>query len=122
MTKGGPAAAGARRGRRAVWPGGRPAPRGAGATAAFAEELAAGDVVRLRLGLGHRLRRAGEKVVLELPDREVSFPASTEDALRLILGGAPVAVGSLAGMEDDDQVVLVRRLLREGVLVPAGRP
>jgi hypothetical protein len=25
-------------------------------------------------------------------------------------------------MEEDDQVVFVRRLLREGVVVPAGRP
>jgi hypothetical protein len=30
-------------------------------------------------------------------------------------------VGSLPKMEEADQIVLVRRLLREGVVVPAGR-
>jgi hypothetical protein len=60
--------------------------------------------------------------VLELPDREIAFPEFTEPALRALLGEEPMAVGSLRGMEDDDQVVLVRRLLREGVLVPAARP
>jgi bifunctional lysine-specific demethylase and histidyl-hydroxylase NO66 len=59
--------------------------------------------------------------VLELPDREVTFPAFTAPALRALLGDQPVVVGSLPGMEEADQVVLVRRLLREGVLVPAGR-
>jgi len=117
-----PAAAVARRVRRPVWTGGRPEPLGVLATTAFAEGLAPGDVVRLRVGLRHRLREAGEKVVLELPDREVGFPAFTGPALRVLLGGVPVPVGSLPGMEEDDQVVLVRRLLREGVLVPAGRP
>jgi hypothetical protein len=31
-------------------------------------------------------------------------------------------VGSLPGMDQTDQLVLVRRLLREGVLVPAAGP
>jgi bifunctional lysine-specific demethylase and histidyl-hydroxylase NO66 len=117
-----PAEAVARRVRRPVWTGGRPEPLGVLATTAFAEGLAPGDVVRLRIGLPHDLRAAGEKVVLELPDREVAFPAFTEPALRAVLDGDPVPVGSLPGMEEDDQVVLVRRLLREGVVVPAGRP
>jgi bifunctional lysine-specific demethylase and histidyl-hydroxylase NO66 len=111
----------ARRVRRRVWTGGRPEPMGVVAGTAFAEGLAAGDVVRRRVGLPHRLRAAGEQVVLELPDRDVTFPAFTEAALRALLGDDPVAVGSLAGMEEADQVVLVRRLLREGVVVPAGR-
>ena len=54
---------------------------------AFAAGLAAGDVVRLRVGLHHRLRHAGEQVVLELADREVALPAFTEDAVRALLGG-----------------------------------
>jgi hypothetical protein len=117
-----PAAAVARRVRRAVWTGGRPEPLGVLAATAFAEGLAPGDVIRLRVGLPHHLRAAGEKVVLELPDREVGFPAFAEPALRALLSGDPVPVGSLPGMEEDDQVVFVRRLLREGVVVPAGRP
>jgi hypothetical protein len=116
-----PAEAVARRVRRRVWAGGRPEPVAVVAGTAFAEGLAAGDVVRRRVGLHHRLRTSGEQVVLELPDREVTFPSFTATALRALLGDAPVEVGSLAGMEEADQVVLVRRLLREGVVVAAGR-
>ena len=111
----------ARRVRRRVWSGGRPEPVGVVAGTAFAAGLASGDVVRLRVGLHHRLRPAGEHVVLELPDREISLPAFTEAAVRALTRGTPVAVGSLPGMEEADQIVLVRRLLREGVVVPAGR-
>ena len=111
----------ARRVRRRVWSGGRPEPVGVVAGTAFAAGLAPGDVVRLRIGLHHRLRQADERVVLELADREICLPAFTEEALRALLGGTPVAVGSLPKMEEADQIVLVRRLLREGVVVPAGR-
>ena len=111
----------ARRVRRRVWSGGRPEPVGVVAGTAFAAGLAAGDVVRRRVGLHHRLRPAGGKVVLELPDREVGLPAFTEPAVRALLSGEAVSVGNLPEMEEADQVVLVRRLLREGVVVPAGR-
>ena len=111
----------ARRVRRRVWSGGRPEPVGVVAGTAFAAGLAVGDVVRLRVGLHHRLRPAGDHVVLELPDREISLPAFTEAAVRALARGTPAAVGSLPGMEEADQIVLVRRLLREGVVVPAGR-
>ena len=116
-----PAEAVARRVRRRVWTGGRPEPVGVVAGTAFAQGLAAGDVVRRRVGLPHRLRPGADEVVLELPDRDVTFPEFTAAALRALLGDHPVVVGSLPGMEEADQVVLVRRLLREGVLVPAGR-
>ena len=116
-----PAEAVARRVRSRVWTGGRPEPVGVVAGTAFAQGLAAGDVVRRRVGLPHRLRPGADEVVLELPDRDVTFPEFTAAALRALLGDHPVVVGSLPGMEEADQVVLVRRLLREGVLVPAGR-
>ena len=109
----------ARRVRRRVWAGNRPEPVRPLAHTAFTDGLAEGDVVRLRTGLGHRLLERGEQVVLVLPDREVALPVRTGSALRAILGGEPVAVGSLPDMDPADQLVLVRRLLREGVLVPA---
>jgi hypothetical protein len=111
----------AKRVRRRVWSGGRPEPVGVVAGTEFAQGLSTGDVVRRRIGLPHRLRAAADQVVLELPDREVTFPAFAAAALRALLGEQPAVVGSLPGMEEADQVVLVRRLLREGVLVPAGR-
>jgi hypothetical protein len=57
-------------------------------------------------------------VVLDLGDRRISLPSSTESALKALLGGDPVAVSELPGLDPDDQVVLVRRLLREAVVVP----
>ncbi|MCU1665809.1 MAG: bifunctional lysine-specific demethylase and histidyl-hydroxylase [Pseudonocardiales bacterium] len=109
----------AHRVRARVWTGGRPEPVRPVAMAAFIEDLAAGDGVRRRTGLRHRLVRRGEHVVLDLPDRQITLPAATEGAVRALASGDTHAVGSLPGMDEADQLVLVRRLLREGVLVPA---
>ena len=109
----------ARHVRRRVWTGARPEPVGPVALASFAEGLAAGDQVRLRGGLRHRLVHDGDRLVLELPDRTVGLPGETAPALRALLEPGPSAVGALPGLDAADQVVLVRRLLREGVLVPA---
>jgi hypothetical protein len=102
-----------------VWNGNRPEPVRPVAGAAFADGLATGDAVRLRAGLGHRVVERGGKVVLELADREITLPAVTGAALCSALDGATHPVGSLPGMDEADQIVLVRRLLKEGVLVPA---
>ena len=102
-----------------VWSGGRPEPVGPVANAAFTDGLAAGDSVRRRAGLGCRLTTREQSVVLELPDRQISFPAATAAALRVLVQGGTVQVGGLPGLDESDQIVLVRRLLREGVLTPA---
>lgn len=112
----------ARRVRGRVWTGSRPEPVNPVAGAAFAAGLSAGDVVRRRAGLRHRLTVRGERVVLELPDRELTLPATTGEALRAVLRDGHHPVGGLPGLDEADQLVLVRRLLREGVLVPAARP
>lgn len=104
-----------------VWNGGRPEPVGPLAAAAFADGLAAGDVVRRREGLALRVVERGGQVVVELPDRTLALPAATAVALRAVLGPGHHVVGNLPGMDSADQLVLVRRLLREGVLV-AARP
>jgi hypothetical protein len=109
----------ARRVRGRVWQGGRPEPIGPVAAAAFADGLAVGDTVRLRTGLHHRLADGGDTVLLELPDRQVRLPAACAEPLRALLSGSTCHVGELPGMDEPDQLVLVRRLLREGVLVPA---
>ena len=111
------AVAGHVRGR--VWSGGRPEPIRPIAGAGFIEGLSVGDSVRRRTGLHHRLTERGDRTVLELPDRQISLPAVTSTALRALLSGSTFRLGSLPGMNQDDQLVLARRLLREGVLVPA---
>jgi lysine-specific demethylase/histidyl-hydroxylase NO66 len=116
-----PVEAVARKVRRKVWDGGRPEPLRPLAGAAFAGGLAPGDAVRLRLGLHYRLTGA-DPVVLELPDRSITLPAATRAAVEAVLDGGTHAVGTLAGLDEADQLVLVRRLLGEGVVVPASRP
>ncbi|WP_433279593.1 cupin domain-containing protein [Pseudonocardia xinjiangensis] len=109
----------ARRVRGRVWTGGRPEPVRPVAVATFIEHLATGDGVRRRVGLRHRVALRDEQVVLSLPDRQITLPAATEAAVRALVSGTTCSVGSLPGMDEADQLVLVRRLLREGVLVPA---
>jgi lysine-specific demethylase/histidyl-hydroxylase NO66 len=111
----------ARRVRGRVWSGARPEPVGPVAVASFAEGLAAGDTVRLRGGLRFRLTIEGDRVALALPDRTIRLPATTAPALRALLDPHPSTVGGLPGLDEADQLVLVRRLLREGVVVPAAR-
>ena len=104
-----------------VWAGNRPEPVSPLAHTAFTDELGAGDAVRRRAGLRYRLRENADRVVLELPDRTMTLPAATAGALRALLDGQTVTVGELPGLDSADQLVLVRRLLREGVLVPGRR-
>ncbi len=101
-----------------VWSGNRPEPVSPLAHTAFTDELSAGDVVRRRAGLRYRLRENADRVVLELPDRTMTLPAATVGALRTLLEGQALTVGALPGLDPADQLVLVRRLRREGVLVP----
>jgi hypothetical protein len=76
-----------------------------------------------------------ERIVLRLPDRELSLPRATETALRLVLSGAPVCAAELSTLTATDDgatqeasldvagsLVLLRRLLREGALIPLAGP
>ncbi|BFU44166.1 cupin domain-containing protein [Krasilnikovia sp. MM14-A1004] len=103
------------------WPAARPAPIGPLAQLDFAERLTAADRIAGRAGLRWRLSGDGEQgAVLQLADRVVRFPAYCAAAVGAALGGEPVRVGDLPGLDDDaDRLVLARRLLREGLAVPA---
>jgi lysine-specific demethylase/histidyl-hydroxylase NO66 len=87
------------------------------ATAAAVRGLEAATPVRPRTGLRTRLERDGEQVVLSLPGRTVHLPAFTGPALRRLLE-APCTPGDLPGLDQESALVLVRRMLREGVVVP----
>ena len=50
-----------------------------------AGKLTATDLVRLRPGLRVRLRIDEDRLVVELPDREVALPATHRDAVRLAM-------------------------------------
>lgn len=80
--------------------------------------------VRPRLGTDFRLEAEGDAVTLTSRTRIVRLPGFLEPSLRQVLAGPPVTVAEVADASDgalsvDDALVLVRRLLREGVLVTA---
>jgi lysine-specific demethylase/histidyl-hydroxylase NO66 len=99
-----------------VWSGNRPAPLGPLAQAAAVHAVAVGVAVEPRGGLRHRITPAGDRVWLELPGDRIDLPAHTEPALTALMAGRRV-VGELPGLPAEDQVVLVKRLVKEGVLV-----
>jgi lysine-specific demethylase/histidyl-hydroxylase NO66 len=102
--------------RRHTWSGNRPAPLPPLAHAASIASLSVGTTVRLRPGLRCRVV-PGEPVVLQLPDRTITFPAATEAAVTELTSGTDCKVGNLPDLDDADQLVLVRRLLMEAVVV-----
>jgi bifunctional lysine-specific demethylase and histidyl-hydroxylase NO66 len=72
--------------------------------------------VRARPHRTAHLSRDDDRVVIELGDREVRLPAPFEPVLRRLLAGDPVRVGDLHELDEDSRPVLVRRLVREGLL------
>ncbi|GAA4850343.1 hypothetical protein GCM10023201_48530 [Actinomycetospora corticicola] len=108
-----------RRLRGRVWNGNRPESLLPLRQAAAIAALDAESVVRPRLGLRHRtLPDAGSgKVVLDLPDRSLEFPAAAATPLATLLAGGPVRLGDVPEDEAGDATVVARRLLKEGVLV-----
>jgi hypothetical protein len=105
-----------------VWAGSRPSPIRPLGQARAAAIVAPGDRVRMRAGLRHAMHTDSEQVVLDLPGDQLVLPAPTAPALAVLLSGDPVPVGELPGLAVSDQIGLVGRLLREGVLVPLGEP
>nr|WP_276610626.1 cupin domain-containing protein [Kineococcus siccus] len=94
---------------------------------ATARALAADTPLRRRRGLRARLAGGPDVAELVLPDRRVTFPGWVRPALEHVLDSAttsPEQVAAAAPAVDvGDAVVLLRRLVREHVLLPAaGEP
>jgi lysine-specific demethylase/histidyl-hydroxylase NO66 len=104
-----------------AWPAQRPAPVRPLAQLDFAERLGPDDRITVRDGLRWQLHEDGpEQVLLRLTGRTLRFPAFCAAAVRTALDGAPHRVGDLPDLDDDeDRLVLARRLLREALTVPA---
>jgi ribosomal protein L16 Arg81 hydroxylase len=74
--------------------------------------------VRWRRGLNATLTPESDgRVTLSLPDKTIHFPASCLAALRHLASGSDAAADTLPGLNSADGAVLIRRLLREGLLV-----
>jgi hypothetical protein len=106
--------------RERAWPSARPAPIGPLAQLGFAEKLTPEDRITVREGLRWRLTADGaDHVVLGLVGRTLRFPAFCEPALRTALSAGAHRVADLPLDDDEDRLVLTRRLLREALVVPA---
>jgi bifunctional lysine-specific demethylase and histidyl-hydroxylase NO66 len=82
------------------------------------DEISDATVVRRRAGSVCRLRRdRGGRPVLQFGDRRLTFPAWVAPALDALLRRESFAVAELAGeLDPESRLVLVRRLVREGLL------
>lgn len=97
----------------------RPAPLAPLAQLAAGRTLDRRTPVRQRPGLRRTIQTTAGPVVLRALGKTISMPAVMESALLVLLDGQVHAPDDLPGLDDDERLVLVRRLLREGVVVPA---
>ena len=89
-----------------------------GRLAVAVDPAAIDDTVVVRAQRPIVVTEDGTTVVLDVPDRRLRLPRLTAGALRLLAGGGAVRVGELPGLDAGDRLVLVRRLVREGVVAP----
>ncbi|MEM8575600.1 MAG: cupin domain-containing protein [Pseudomonadota bacterium] len=83
------------------------------------KKLGLDSVVGCRPFLSYRIEDGDESVRLRFHRNEISLPAYASAALRFALETPRFTVGELPdGLDDDGKVVLVRRLIREGLLQP----
>jgi ribosomal protein L16 Arg81 hydroxylase len=74
--------------------------------------------VQWRHGLVGTIDTSGGRVVLGLPDKVMTFPMSCVDAVAALHRGVAADAAELPGLDHADATVLIRRLLREAVVVP----
>jgi ribosomal protein L16 Arg81 hydroxylase len=74
--------------------------------------------VKWRHGLVATINHSDGRIVLRLPDKVLTLPLSCSDAVAALRTGEVADAGSLPGLDHADGTVLIRRLLREAVVVP----
>jgi hypothetical protein len=79
-------------------------------------ELTDDSRVRRRTGSQLSVRVEGDRLLAFLGDRMIRMPAWLAPALELLGDGEPHRVGDVAGVDAAGRLVLVRRLVREGLL------
>jgi hypothetical protein len=100
----------------------RPEPLAPLATVDAIAALGPASMVRWRGSLAARIETGGDRVRIVTSTKTVALPLAAEAAVRrLHVGGSDsVTLAELPGLDVDDAIVVARRLLREGILVPAG--
>jgi hypothetical protein len=88
------------------------------------DQLASLDQLRIESFVGarsstaFRVERDTDSTSLYAFGRKIIFPVHVDDALRFALRQPRVAIGDLPGnLDDNGKLVLVRRLVREGLMV-----
>jgi bifunctional lysine-specific demethylase and histidyl-hydroxylase NO66 len=107
----------AERAARRFWASRAPSLRGQLQQLLALDRLDDATVVRRRRGVVCRLQVTGDRLTVLLGDRELAMPAALEPALRQVLAAGSFAVADLARhLDGPSRLVLVRRLVREGLL------
>jgi ribosomal protein L16 Arg81 hydroxylase len=99
----------------------RPEPVAPLATVEAANDLSPKAVVRLRAGMTARVTVDADGVHLAAAGQGLRLPAATEAAVRALAGGESLWAGALPELDEADSLVVTRRLLRCGMLVPEPR-
>ncbi|KAA0926327.1 MULTISPECIES: cupin domain-containing protein [unclassified Rhodococcus (in: high G+C Gram-positive bacteria)] len=99
----------------------RPEPVRPLASVAAMGALRGEDSIRLRSGVFARVVRSAHAVSVVVRTKTVTMPPQCADALDLLNQGAPCRLDALPGLDTDDALVVARRLIREGIAVPAER-
>lgn len=84
--------------------------------------LDAATRVRWRGSLRVRISTVEDRVRLVARTKTLSLPLEAESAVRRLATGDPISVGELPALDAESAIVVVRRLLREGFVVPAVAP
>ena len=83
-----------------------------------AAETAGHTPVQWRRGLIGTIENRSGRVILRLPDKTMTFPDSCAPAIRALHDGSTVDATATPGLDRADATVLIRRLLREAVVLP----
>jgi hypothetical protein len=97
----------------------RPAPLSPLAQLNAYAQLGADTSLTRRAALRTQIRTDDTDVVIALVDKLVRLPGAAESAIKVALSGVVFTPADLPGLEADEQIVVAKRLLREGILVPA---
>lgn len=83
-------------------------------------DLTVNTIIGQRTALAYTLDEDPDGMRLECYGNEIRFPQSAGNAVRYALTHAEFRVGDLPDLDDAGRLVLVRRLIREGMLVQPG--
>jgi ribosomal protein L16 Arg81 hydroxylase len=99
----------------------RPALTGCLQEIASAPEVSGETKAVVRPDFLYRLQEEGDKLAIVFGSTRITLPLHTRTAVEAALGGAPFVVRNLPGpLDEAGKIVLVRRLIKDGLLTRVG--